>query len=250
VQIRSSAKEEIAPMPKLRPFQALTNFGSVIATIVTIVTANWPVALSAVIGLGTAFTGGLRGAALNPVTYVGVGTFLAVLWTIIGILVLVDRSKPRLVRSAVDYRYGLNFEGIQRNYLSATDSIPNAGALQLGINIRNYSLGPILCQLEDIDIRIGSRASPKFNKAEFAGGLMFRGAGRTIQPGAFAAEDLKEFYGTDLEGAIDFSIVYGHPDGAPERRLRMTLKLYLNFAEDGSRVGYSDNIIAEYDEPV
>jgi len=237
-------------MPKFHRLQALGTFGSAIANIITIVTANWPVALSVVIGLVTAFTERLTGAALNPLTYVGVGTFLAVLWTIIGILVLIDRSKPRLVRSAVDYRYGLIFDGIQRNYLPATANIPNAGGLQFGITIRNFSLGPMRCQMEDIDIRIGSRASPKFNKAEFAGGFLARGAGRTIQPGAFAPEELKEFYGTNLEGTLDFSIVYGPPDGAPERRLRMTLRLYLEFAEDGSRMGYNDNIIAEFDEPV
>jgi hypothetical protein len=154
------------------------------------------------------------------------------------------------VRSAVDYRYGLIFEGIQRNYLPTTANVPNAGSLQFGINIRNFSLGPMRVRAEEIDIRIGSRASPKLNKGELAGGILSRGAGRTITPAAFAPEQLKEFHGvTNVEGTADFSLVYGHPDSPPERRLRMTLALYLEFAEDGSRLAYSDNIIAEYDEP-
>ena len=237
-------------MPKFQRLRELGSFGNAIANIVTLLTANWPIAVSVAIGLVTAFTGRLRAVALNPVTYVSVGATLAVLWTIIGIFVLIDRRKPRVVRTAVDYRYGLIFEGFRPQYLPATADVPNAGSLQFSVNIRNFSFGPMRCQMEDIDIRIGSRASPKFNKAEFAGGFLARGAGRTIQPGAFAPEELKEFYGTNLEGTLDFSIVYGPPDGEPERRLRMTLKLYLEFAEDGSRMGYNDNIIAEYDEPV
>jgi hypothetical protein len=69
-------------MPKFHRLQALNTFGSAIANIVTILTANWPIAVSVAIGLVTAFVAGLRAVALNPVMYVGVGTFLAVLWTI------------------------------------------------------------------------------------------------------------------------------------------------------------------------
>lgn len=238
-------------MPKFQRLRELGSFGNAIANIVTLLTANWPIAVSVAIGLVTAFTGRLRAVALNPVTYVSVGATLAVLWTIIGIFVLIDRRKPRVVRTAVDYRYGLIFEGFRPQYLPATADVPNAGSLQFSVNIRNFSFGPMRCQMEDIDIRIGSRASPKWNKGEVTGGVLARGAGRSITPAAFAPEHIKEFYGmTNVEGTADFSIVYGHPDGAPERRLRMTLALYLEFASDGSRMGYTDNIIAEYDEPV
>jgi hypothetical protein len=235
-------------MPKFHRLQALSNLA---ASFVALLTANWPVAVSVAIGLVTASSAGLRAVALNPVTYVGVGTFLAVLWTFIGIVVLMDRRRPRLVRSAVDYRYGLVFEGLVPQYLSATDNYPNAGCLQFSINIRNFSLGPMRCRVEDIDIRIGSRASPRLNKAELGGGVLPRGAGRSIKPPAFSPEHLREFYGmANVEGTADFSIVYGHPDSAPERRLRMTLVLYLEFANDGSRLGHTDNITADYDEPI
>jgi hypothetical protein len=158
--------------------QSITKFfgrfgsaGTAIANVLVFLTTNWGVVMSAVLGLVAAIYGGAYDVASNPRVQVGIGTFVAVLWTIIGILVLVDRRKPRLIRSYQDYRYGLTFEGMS----PILDKDNEEAALQFSLQLRNYSMGPIQYAIEHFDVRIGSRALPEW-KSEGKTVYMPRGA--------------------------------------------------------------------------
>jgi hypothetical protein len=208
-------------MPKFRWLRSLGSTGTAVANILAVLTANWPLVVSALAGLAAGSIAWLRDIALNPVTFVAATTFLIVLWTIIGICVLIDRRRPRVVRSHLDYRYGLTFEGLSPIYLSATANIIRAGSMQLNITVRNYT------------------------------GFLARGASRSSKNVPFTADDLREFYGKpDTKGLAEFWITYGPIDGPPERRLKMTIEFFIALSEDGAQLGYADNIVEDEDEPI
>ena len=109
------------------------------ANIGAFLTTNWIMAMSAAFGLLTAIWKWLTDLVAIPSVELAIFVFLAVLWTSIGITVLSDRRKARLVRTEPEYKYSLTFEGIVPKY----NNTHPAAALQFGILFRNYSLGPI-----------------------------------------------------------------------------------------------------------
>jgi hypothetical protein len=157
----------------------------------------------------------------------------------------------------MDYRYALTFDGFVPNFVPSNTQLPEPGGLQFSILLRNYSPGPIQYRLEAVDIRIGTRALPKY-KTNTVTGYLARGAARIARPEGFKGGTLGEFFGKGLtNGSADFSICYGPPDGAPVRRLRVSLDLYISFPKDGiinvlagEGFAYSDGIISEEDEAI
>jgi len=240
--------------PKLR---AMGDLGGHAANVLTFLTTNWGATLATIIAAGTWLNKWAWGIALTPAVYASAGVFLFVLWTIIGLTYLYDRRKPRKVQTHLDYRYGLTFEGFGPNYMSADAGFPDAGALQFVIQVRNYSPGPIQYFLESCDIRLDSRASPKYEPGKVRG-YMARGSGRSARTGAFKPDMLKEFYAKGvIDGTADFSFTYGAPDEPPQRRLKISLNIHISVPPDGivdpvngHPFGYSDSIISEKDEPI
>lgn len=237
--------------------RGLGDFGGKVADLLTLLMTNWQLVLSALIALAAGGLGWLRAFVSNPITLTIAGVFLAALWTTIGLLFLVDRRKPRLVQTHQDYRYGLTFEGLTPNFIPANSGMPSAGGLQLALNIRNFSPGPVKYSLEAVDIRLGSRTTQKY-KANDISGNMARGAGRQSRPHGFEAKSLKEFYGAGVtKGTADFSITYGPVDGPAVRRLKISMEIYFVFPKDGAvgpeegqQLGYSDNIVTEIEEDI
>lgn len=219
--------------------------GTALANVLAFLTANWGLVVSAVSGLIVALWATALGFFQKPSVQIGIGVFLAVLWTLIGIVVLWDRRKPRIVRPYQDYRYGLTFEGLIPNL----DPKNEEAALQFGIQLRNYSMGPILYNIEHFDVRIGSRALPKY-KREKSGTYLPRGSAKVSTAVPFNKADIQEFFGKKVTGTADFAIIYGHPEDPPVRRLKMVMDLILIFKEGGEPpLGFSGNIIEENDEP-
>ena len=103
--------------------------GRTIATIITVLTTNWGIVVSVGLGLVAAAINGVYRIASDPHVQVGIGTFVAALWTYIGFIVIVDRRKPRIMRPVQDYSYGLTFEGCNANYAPQSED-----ALQFGLS--------------------------------------------------------------------------------------------------------------------
>lgn len=216
--------------------------GTFISTVLAILTANWAVVVSAVGGIIAALWTSAFYFFQQSAVQIGIGVFLASLWTIIGVIVLTDRRKPRLVRSYQDYRYGLTFEGM----FPLLEKDNEEGALQFSLQLRNYSMGPIQYAIEHFDVRIGTRALPKWEGKDKRV-YMPRGAGRTSGQVPFKKDDIKEFFGKRVMGTAEFSIAYGHPEESPVRRLTMILELTIAFNENA--LGFNANILEEKDEP-
>lgn len=231
-------------MDKFKGLKGLGPIGRTIATIITVLTTNWGIVVSVGLGLVAAAINGFYRIASDPHVQVGIGTFVAALWTYIGFIVIVDRRKPRIMRPVQDYSYGLTFEGCNANYAPQSED-----ALQFGLLLRNYSSGPLRYHIEKFQVLIGDRTTP-IGKPQRATNFMPRGGGRIYKAAPFKKDSLKEFFGKKTMGRADFIIAYGHPEQPPVRRLKMTLELALEFKEDGSQLGFADCIIEESDEPI
>jgi hypothetical protein len=217
-------------------------FGSILANAVGLIFGNWALVVSAAGALVAALSGAEH-FLQRPAVGIGIGVFLALLWTIIGVLSLWDRNRPRLVRSHHDYRYGLTFEGIIPNFDPANDE----AMLQFGIQLRNFSAGPMRCKVEYFDVRIGTRALPQWDRGEPP--YLPRGAGRTANAVPFGKRDIKEFFGMRAIGTATFAMIYGHPESDYERRLRIKLDINLVFKQDGAPpLGFAANIAEETDD--
>lgn len=233
-------------MPKFTWLRGFGPIGTFIANAIVFLTASWGIVMSAALGIFAAIDGSAYDIANNPHVQVGVGTFVAVLWTYIGFIVIADRRKPRVTRPYQDYHYGLTFEGLIPTYEPSNEE----GALQFGIQLRNYSSGPIRYTIEYFDVRIGSRSLSKFKKATLTS-FMPRGAGRVSSNMPFKKDDIKEFTGKRVSGTVECAITYGHPEMSPARRLKTVINIVLMFKEnDPPQLGFASDIVEESDEPI
>ena len=141
--------------------------------------------------------------------------------------------------------YGLTWEGLVPIFNPKGEE-----PLQFGIQLRNFSSGPIRYHIEKFQVLIGDRTSP-IGKPVRPTNFLPRGGARLYRTQAFKRESLKEFFGKKTTGTVEFSIAYGHPDMPPVRRLKMTLEINLEFSLNGEPpLGFSDGIIEESDEPI
>lgn len=243
-------------MAKFSWFHSLGPLGTFIANAIVFLTTNWWLVVSAAIGL----TAGLWEGAVSffslPAVQVGIGLWLASLWTIVALLILVDRRIPRMVKIQPDYRYGLTFEGIVPNI----DVLNETGWLSFALQIRNYSQAPIRYTVEGFDFRIGTRALPKPKK--ILTGYLPRGSGKTISPSQFSKDEVREFFGKRMQGTAEISVIYGHPEEKPIRRLRIGCDITIHLPKDDEEAqagvqpiklkpfGFGADIITETDEAI
>ena len=243
---------------RFKALRATGDWGGHLADLLTLLGTNWALVVSAIIAIATGGLGTLRAFALTPSVYVGAAVFLALLWTLIGILVLIDRRKPRQIQVHADYRYGLTFEGFLPSFTPENfPMLSQRGILGFSINLRNWSSGPIKYTLESADIQIGTRTVPRSARNPVSG-YISRGGAKTVRPAAFSSGTLNEYYGKgETKGTAEIAIIYGPPDGPPVRRFRINIDLTLFFPEEGRvdplagiGLGYADNITFEGDEPI
>lgn len=239
-------------MASFNRLRGLGPIGSAIANLLTFLTTNWQVVASAIAAIGAGAIGWLRALVLSPAAVAAAVLFLTVLWTIVGITVLLDRRRPRAIRPHVDYRYGLTFEGFIPRYILPSLSFPDAGSLHFAFMVRNFTQSPMKYEIEHVDIRLGTRAIPRVPSGTIKG-FMARGAGRMSSIRGFTKDQLAEFYNNGnnpAKGSVEVLYVYGPPDGSPERRLRIDIEIYVMLEKDGESFGWQDSIISEEDEPI
>jgi hypothetical protein len=241
--------KEVRLMPRFNRLRGLGPLGNALATSLTFLTTNWQIVVSVIAATAAGAVDWLRAIALNPTTIAGVGAFLAVLWTIIGITVLIDRRRPRTIRTHPDYRWGLTFEGFEPRYTRLDAKVPEPGSLHFMLSLRNYLPYPIHYEFDHLDIRIGTRAIQRIQSGALAG-FMPRGGSRTSTIRGFVQSELKEFYGRTeaVKGSAEFSVIYGPPEGPPERRLKMAIDIHVLLLDDGNSFGWQENIISDADE--
>lgn len=142
---------------------------------------------------------------------------------------------------------------MQPRYTGVKEMLPSAGSLNFAFSVRNFTQSPIRYEIENVDIRLGTRVVPRVLPGTVYG-FMARGAGRISTFMGFNKEELTEFYKYNTlenyaKGTVDISYLYGPPEGPPERRFRVSIEFYLLMINDGESVGWQDSIISERDEP-
>lgn len=233
----------------IRWLRGLGPVGSAAADVVTFLSTNWVPVMGTIVAIGASLNEWATNVVHSPVVQTFFEAFLATLWTLVGILYLYDRTKPRSVKVAADYRYGLTFEGIAPNIDPGNDDLWIGFLIQL----RNFSQAPIKYTVDQFDFRIGSRALPKPSKV--LDGYLPRGGGKAICPSRFSKDDVREFFGRRVTGTAEFSITYGHPEEPPLRRLKLSFAVTLHIAADGnitqeSPLGFGADILSETDESI
>jgi|GEM_PF-2348029 len=228
--------------------KAANRFGGVgtfIANILVFISTNWWVVMAAFVAVFTAIWETSLQFAQRQEVQTFVWVFLALLWTHIGLAVLRDRRRPTVITPHQDYAHGLTFEGISWLYQPHIEQV----ALVFALQFRNNSSGPIKYDIEVFDIKIGNRTLPDFPQGSFTS-VMPRGGGRIARHSAFSRDDIKDFMGKEVAGTLKFGAVYGHPEKAPERRLKMSFSLHLSIQGDGALAGCADLITSESDEVI
>jgi hypothetical protein len=77
----------------------------------------------------------------QPAVYVSAIVFIFILWTYIGLIMLRDRNRPKLVKIAHDPAYGMILDGgVQPTLVSLGEG---KYGVMLGIAYRNVSAGPL-----------------------------------------------------------------------------------------------------------
>ena len=225
--------------------RSLGSLGSAAANAIAFLTANWVVVVTVAASIAAGLSDWAIGLVLRPGVQAALIVFIALLWTAIGITVLADRRKPREIKAAQDYRYGLTFEGLQPNIQ------PDLPDLFLGfaVQFRNYSSGPIRYTIDHADIRIGTRSLPRYVRGT-ATAYMARGGAKVSGFIPFKHQDVSEFFGRSVDGSAEFGIVYGHPEHAPVRRLFIVMELTMHFPQEGFPLAFGANIIQETDSPI
>lgn len=226
----------------IKALQRLGPFGSALANVLTFLTTNWAVVMTTALS----FWVGLSDWATDILQKAGVQSaiifFLASLWTYIGFRSLIDRTKPTTTKPFQDYAYGLTYEGVG---LGWDPSNPDA-MLQLSVMLRNFNAVPTKYRVEKFDVVVSGRTldpTQHPNTAYF----IPRGGARLYRAPAFVENQVKDLQDKRITGYLDFSIVYGHPNGAPERRLRMKVQLSALLSDPPA---YADRILHEADEPI
>jgi len=230
----------------LKTLRNLGPVGSALASAIQLATTNWVLTMSAILGIWASLTDSVVALVHDPRIQTGVIVFLVFLWTGAGIAYLFDRRRPRIVKTDPDYRYGLTFEGMIPNLIPHRED----NWLTFGVQIRNFSQAPIRYQIDRFDLRIGTRALSPSQSPRPLRGYLARGGGKIAALPAFKKDDLKEFFGKQSVGSAECSIIYGHPEQKPVRRLIIKTDIHLDINENGEPpMGFGADILEEIDEP-
>lgn len=227
-------------MRKMRKVNAVTTF---VTTVAGFIISQWGVIVTVVTAGAIAILTWASDWEKTKYVLAGTAMFFLILWSVAAFVWLASRSSPQIVKAHQDYSYGLTFEG-----LSMVWDPEQPSPLQFGIQLSNYNNGPIKYQIEEFDVRVGTRALPRYTKGTLKS-IMPRGARRTSRSVPFSASDLAGLDG-EQNGTIDFSIAYGHPELPPTRRLSMKLAITLVFNRPPGKLGIGESIVDESDTEI
>jgi hypothetical protein len=223
-------------------FRRFGRVGTALANVLVFLTTNWGVVVSVLAALYVARSNWASGFVQNPKVDAAAFAFLVLLWTYIGFTTLIDRQKPRLIRTQQDFDYGLLLEGCVPYYAPTNTE----AALQLGVQLHNFTGGSLRFRIEKFEMNIEGNALPH---RESVDSFIPRGGTKIYKMAPYAQSDLKGYQNRAVTGSIKLSISYGHPDRQPVRRLTTTLELHLDFTQSVS-LGYAESTREETDEPI
>lgn len=226
----------------LKYLRGLGPLGSLVANLVMFVTTNWPLTMSAALGLVVALWSWATNVIDTPAVRAGVTVFLLVLWTFIGLSLWRNRRTATRVVVDHDFSHGLWMESVSMGF--EQDNEP--ACLQLTINVRNVSQVPLWFKMEKFDVIVANRAIGRKTLPDITVRVP-RVAVRGFRHPAFKRDDLREFIGQTVEGSIEFSMLYGRIGQPFTRRLRTRLDTELRLTDKPS---YGDSIVEEIDEPI
>lgn len=222
--------------------------GNFFVTAVTLITTNWVLVMSFIAAVFAYLNNFVKSIVANQDFKNSAQLFLIVVWTFIGLLWLSDRKKPKLMANFKDYQYGLTWEG----FICGIDVKNDEKFFGINMQARNFLPNPLKYTVEDIDLRIGNRTIPRYESGKLTS-IMPRGAGRQSGIGLFAKSDVESFFNKTVEGTVEVSVVYGHPDLPPTRRFTVLCSINLAIWEKGNNdydVQCSFGIDKETDEPI
>jgi hypothetical protein len=223
----------------LKKLRALGPFGGAAADAITLLTTNWVVVASLLIGGWAAATTWAVDLIQNPRFQAGIVAFLAVLWTTIGFVFLRNQARPTSMRLFHDYAYALAFEGAQ---LLLAGDVPDA--VMINFTFRNVGAGPIRFRVEDMRVILDGRTA---DHPETVGKEVI--VPRVNANGYRSAPiPLDRSKKDGVRGTGEITMIYGHPDGSFERKLRVKLELGMGF-ENRNPVGFNAGIMSEVDSP-
>jgi hypothetical protein len=223
----------------------LDRSGGTLAWILTILTTQWGVIVSALVAFAVAAFTWTSDFVHRTEVQTAAAVFLVLLWTYIGVSTVSRRKRPIIIRHEEEYSYTLLHEGI--NFGFDPDNVENC--LQLGINLRNVGTLPMLYVVESLQVVIGDRTVTK-KEYKNNSGIMARFGARVFRDTGFRRDAIKELFDTEVAGSIKYSIAYGPPDAPSVRRLKLEIEIGMRLALDPTKRGFSDTIISELDQPV
>jgi hypothetical protein len=143
-------------MPRFTWLRSAGPIGTFIANAILFLTTNWGLVVSVALGIFAAVIGVAYDIASNSHVQVGVGTFIAALWTYIGLRTLRSFRETKNIAISPDYKYCVNPE----NYQLALDQESEDAALQVTFNFRNVSPTAMRLKVENFRLMIEDRSCP------------------------------------------------------------------------------------------
>jgi hypothetical protein len=176
--------------------------------------------VSSVMAAGVAYWTWSTEHGYLPVFFAALGTFVAVVWAINGIVWLRSQARPSKARITFDYSYGLSLEEVRPSL--DVENVDNI--LEIRLYVRNLTNGPMKILIERFHTTIEDRfyTSPKHGQS-----VLSRAAATTLFPGGGFKKDAFDKFADRATGTLEFSILYGHPEDAFSRRAAKTLRLDL-----------------------
>lgn len=176
----------------------------------------------------------------------GVGTMLAVLWTIIGIKTLAARpsGRPVSVEPVVHYEYGLSPEGlipIFGKFPATHPDHPNEDALNILCNFRNVLSSPVKIKIAEARVIIDSRTCDDSPHVET---IIPRLSAKGIQAAGVLMDPTKKV----LNGTISMDLHYGPVDGEFVRSYSFKLAINIQFDDTRTGIGVGQSILEEKDQ--
>jgi hypothetical protein len=208
--------------------------------LLAVIATHWNVIVSIFFAIGAGFWTWSAEHAYLPVLLVGLGTFVAAIWGINGIIWLRGQTRPSKARLTFDYAYGLTLDEISPSH----DEGNQNNNLEFRFQIRNVAPGPLKYKSERIDVIIGDR----IKTARDICGILPRNSWVQLKVGGFEKNTVDDFK-ERTSGTYEYSIIYGHPDDNYSRQTKKRIHFDL-VKEKGKVIGCPWIILEESDQPI
>lgn len=196
-------------------------------------TTPWGAVMTTIASLATAAVVTLSNVEIQALVFIW--TFFGVFWSIASIVWLFTRRNVLTIKPERDYSYRLCYERLSIGY----DPQSNDASLQIGIFLRNCCSHPLRFNVVDFLVILDNRTVPTSAMVNY---------GSILSPMGTRLFRFPPFPNTAVNhsgrstGEVRFTILYGHPDDEPERKLSMKLSIDVVISDQGPR---SADLIAD-----